>query len=141
MRSWFDASLKTEDIEVSIVGDFDVENVVKTASKYLGNLSKKPSAFTEKSSRLPQFPDNQSLLIPVETEIPKGLVVIAYPSEDLWNIGRTRRFAILADIVSDELREEVREKLGAAYSAFAYNSPKRAYPGYGVFQIMIHVDP
>ncbi|MEE8431375.1 MAG: insulinase family protein [Candidatus Desulfatibia sp.] len=141
VRSWFDASLITEDIEVSIVGDFDVENVVKTASKYFGNLSKKPSPSTEKSSRSPQFPVNQSLLIPVETEIPKGLVVIAYPSEDLWDIGRTRRFAILANIVSDELREKVREKLGAAYSAFAFNSPKRAYPGYGVFQVMIHVDP
>ncbi|NQT68353.1 MAG: insulinase family protein [Desulfobacteraceae bacterium] len=141
VRSWFDAALKTEDIEVSIVGDFDVENVVKTASTYLGNLSEKPSVSKEKSSRSPQFPVNQSLLIPVETEIPKALVVIAYPSEDLWDIGRTRRFAVLAEIVSDELREEVREKLGAAYSAYAFNSPKRAYPGYGVFQIMIHVDP
>jgi zinc protease len=39
------------------------------------------------------------------------------------------------------LRERIREKLGAAYSFVAYNRPSRAYPGYGVFQAFIHVDP
>jgi len=141
VRAWFSISLRTEDIEVSVVGDFDVENVVKIASKYLGNLPQNRGASVEKTSRLPQFPVNQSLLIPVATQIPKGLVVVAYPSEDLWDINRTRRFAVLADIVSDRLRERVREKLGAAYSAFAFNRPSRTYPGYGVFQIMVYVDP
>jgi zinc protease len=141
VRSWFQTSLRTEDIEVSVVGDFDVEPVVKIASKYIGSLPRSRSASIENKLKSPQFPVNKSLLIPVETKIPKGIVVVAYPSEDLWDIKRTRRFSILAEIVSDRLREEVREKLGAAYSAFAFNRPSRAYPGYGVFQIMIYVDP
>ena len=141
VRSWFDASLTTADVEVSVVGDFDVEHVVKIASKYLGSLTQKQSAEVRKPSRLPEFPVNRSLKISVKTEIPKGLVVVAYPTEDLWNINRTRRFSILAEIVSDRLREKIREKLGAAYATFAYNSPSRAYPGYGVFQVMVQADP
>jgi len=141
VRSWFNSSLKTEDIEVSIVGDIDVEFVVQTASKYIGNLPQKGCAEAAKTARLPEFPVQQSLQVPVETEIGKGLVVVAYPTEDLWDIYRTRRFAVLADIVSERLREQIREKLGSAYSTYAFNHPSRAYPGYGVFQIMVHVDP
>ncbi len=141
VRSWIDTSLRTDNIEVSVVGDFDVDSVVKIASKYLGSLSFERSAHVQQLSRLPQFPVNQSLEISVPTEIPKGLVVVAYPTEDLWNISRTRRLAVLADIVSERLREKIREKMGSAYSAFAFNRPSRAYPGYGVFQIMVQVDP
>jgi zinc protease len=47
----------------------------------------------------------------------------------------------LSDIISDRLREQIREKLGSAYSAFAFNRPSRAYPGYGVLQAMAYIDP
>lgn len=141
VRSWIDTSLRSDNIEVSVVGDFDVDSVVKIASKYFGSLSFERSAHVQQSSRLPQFPVNRSLEISVPTEIPKGLVVVAYPTQDLWNISRTRRLAVLADIVSERLREKIREKMGSAYSTFAFNRPSRAYPGYGVFQIMVQVDP
>ena len=141
VRSWIDTSLRSDNIEVSVVGDFDVDSVVKIASKYFGSLSLEPSTHVQQSSRLPQFPVNGSLEISVPTKIPKGLVVIAYPTQDIWDISRTRRLAVLADIVSERLREKIREKMGSAYSTFAFNRPSRAYPGYGVFQIMVQVDP
>ncbi|OEU67838.1 MAG: hypothetical protein BBJ57_13390 [Desulfobacterales bacterium PC51MH44] len=141
VRSWIDTSLKTDDIEVSVVGDFDVDSVAKLASKYLGTLVLEPSAHLQQPSRFPQFPVGRSLQISVGTEIHKGLVVIAYPTEDLWDINRTRRLAILADIVSERLREKIREKLGSAYSTFAFNKPSRVYPGYGIFKAIVHVDP
>ena len=66
---------------------------------------------------------------------------MGYPSEDLWNINRTRRLSVLSSIVSDRLREQIREKLGDAYTTFAFNRPSRAYPGYGVLQAWVYVDP
>jgi zinc protease len=135
VRSWIDTSLISDNIEVSVVGDFDVDSVVKIASKYFGSLSLEPSAHVQQSSKLPQFPVNRSLEISVPTEIPKGLVVVAYPTQDIWDISRTRRLAVLADIVSERLREKIREKMGSAYSTFAFNRPSR------VFQIMVQVDP
>ncbi len=141
VRSWFGTSINTKDIEVSVVGDFNTEYILNVVSKYLGNLPQKQSPGDHKPPSLPEFPANRSLRISVKTEIPKSLVVVAYPTEDLWNINRTRRLSILADIVSDRLREKIREKLGAAYSTFAFNHPSRAYPGYGVFQIMVQAAP
>ncbi len=140
VKSWLGASLRHDKIDVSVVGDFDIDAIVDIASKYLGTLPKRRD-YKQKMLRLPQFPVAQTLEINVATKIPKGLVVVAYPTEDLWNIHRTRLFSVLADIVSERLRERIREKLGAAYSFVAYNRPSRAYPGYGVFQAFIHVDP
>ena len=141
VKSWLGASLRHDTIDVSVVGDFDIDAVVDIASKYLGTLPKRCDIYKQKMLRLPQFPVAQTLEINVATKIPKGLVVVAYPTEDLWNIHRTRLFSALADIVSERLRERIREKLGAAYSFVAYNRPSRAYPGYGVFQTFVHVDP
>ncbi len=141
VKTWLDASLRHDKIDVSVVGDFDIDTVVDIASKYLGSLPKRRDISKQKMLRSPQFPVAQTLEINVATKIPKGLVVVAYPTEDLWNIHRTRLFSVLADIVSERLRERIREKLGAAYSFVAYNRPSRAYPGYGVFQAFIHVDP
>ena len=140
VKSWFNASLRHDKIDVSVVGDFDIDAIVDLSSKYLGTLPKRRD-YKQKMLRLPQFPVAQTLEINVATKIPKGLVAVAYPTEDLWNIHRTRLFSALADIVSERLRERIREKLGAAYSFVAYNRPSRAYPGYGVFQAFIHVDP
>jgi len=141
VRSWINRSLKAENIEVSVVGDFDVDSIVKLASKYLGSLSLGSRVHAQPGSKLPHFPTNRSLELSVPTEIPKGLVVVAFPTEDLWNIKKTRRFSILSHIVSDRLREKIREKLGSAYSTYAFNRPSRAYPGYGIFQAVVHVDP
>jgi len=141
IRSWIDGPLRRSRLEVSVVGDFDVDSVIEIASRYLGSLPTRQGVAPVKRSDLPEFPVTKSLKIDVPTKIKKGIVVVAYPTEDLWDINRTRRLSILAEIFSDRLRENIREKLGAAYSAFAYNRPGRAYPGYGVFQAMVQVDP
>ncbi len=141
VRSWIETSLRTDEIEVSIVGDFDVDSVIKLAAKYLGTLSFHTEVHKSAESRLPEFPVGRSRNISVVTKIPKGMVIVAYPTEDLWNIRRTRRLSLLADIVSERLREQIREKLGSAYSTFAFNRPSRAYPEYGVFQVMVYINP
>ena len=141
VRSWVEPYLGNALYEVSVVGDFDVEAVRKIASKYLGSLPLMQHVGTVDRSKILIFPEHQSFPISVSTQIPKSLVVIAYPSEDLWDIQRTRRLNVLADVVSERLRVKIREKLGASYSPFAFNRSSRTYPGYGVFNIYIHVDP
>ena len=87
------------------------------------------------------FPDKKHLDIPVPTKIQKGTVIVAYPTEDFWNIRRTRRFILLSQIFSERLRKRIREKLGATYSPYAYNDPSKAYKGYGVFKAVVTVEP
>ena len=141
VRSWIEASLKTKPMEVSVVGDFDVDSVIRLASKYFGTLSLHTEIYKSSESRLPDFPVGQFRKISVLTKFPKGMVIVAYPTEDLWNISRTRRLSVLAEILSDRLREQIREKLGSAYSTFAFNRPSRAYPKYGVFQAGVYINP
>ncbi len=141
VKPYIDTPLKQDKLEVSVVGDFDMDSLIETAAKYLGGLPSRSGLQKNKISSSPEFPVAQLFDIIVPTKIQKGLVIVAYPTEDIWDISRTRRLSVLANIFSNRLRETIREKLGAAYSSAAYNQPGRAWPGYGVFQAFVHVDP
>jgi zinc protease len=141
VRAWLMPALEHDAIEISIAGDMDVNAVIGLASTYLGSLPERSTRFLQPSGKSPEFPAAGALNLQVVTDIPKTLVMMAYPTEDFWNIQRTRRLSVLAEVFSDRLRQSVREKLGAAYSPMAFNHPSRAYPGYGVFQTRITVAP
>jgi len=141
VSSWIHNSLKQDKLEISVVGDFDMDSLIETAAKYLGGFRPRSGLQKNKISTSPEFPAAQLFEINVATKIQNGVVIVAYPTEDIWDISRTRRLSVLADIFSNRLRERIREKLGAVYSSTAYNKPGKAYPGYGVFQAFVHVDP
>lgn len=141
VRAWIEPALKNDPLEISVVGDFNEELVTEVASLFFGSLPARLYGAERKRSDSPKFPTAESLDIGVETEIGKAAVVVAYPTEDIWNIERTRRFNILAEIVSEKMREEIREKMGAAYSYSAHNNPSRAYRGYGIFFAQADVNP
>ena len=141
VRDWLAPAFRKEALEISIAGDMDVNAVIELASRYLGNLPQRSTRFLPAAVSVPKFPVGGSLNLAVNTDIPKTIVIVAYPTGDYWDIRRTRRLSVLAEVFSDRLREIVREKLGAAYSPMAFNHPSRAYPEYGVFQTLITVDP
>ncbi|MBW2240238.1 MAG: insulinase family protein, partial [Deltaproteobacteria bacterium] len=94
VRSWITQSIGNDDIEVSVVGDFDIESTIKLTAKYFGSLSLKPIINEQKEKSFPLFPVGQSKMISALTKIQKGLIVVAYPTEDLWDISRTREHAV-----------------------------------------------
>ena len=141
VRSWINPYLKQAPLELSVVGDFDMDEVIGLASRYMGSLPTRIGVSESRTAPNPVFPGGQSKTLSVDTAIPKSLILAAYGTDDFWNIKQTRRLSILGDVFSDRLREQVREKLGAAYSPAAFNHPSRAYTGYGVFQAMVHVNP
>ncbi|MFY9943589.1 MAG: insulinase family protein [Desulfobacterales bacterium] len=141
VRTWLLPAFKTAPLEISVVGDFDTETVVQTVARYFGSLAARPAPKGATSAAAPQFPEDQRLVLDVKTDIPKGLVVVAYPTDDFWDIHRTRRLSVLSQVFSDRLRLQVREKLGAAYSPHAYNWASRAFPGFGILRATVSVDP
>lgn len=126
-------------LELSIVGDVDPEAVWPLADRYLGGLPPR-GAHGPLRPPVPEFPAGQHLEVRVPTDIPKALVVVAYPTADIWDIRRTRRLSLLADVFSERLREQIREKMGAAYGVQALNLPGRAYPGYGRMLVVLTVE-
>ncbi len=141
VRTWLLPAFETAPLEISVVGDFETETVVQSVARYFGSLPARPVRKEAAETAAPQFPVDQRLALDVKTDIPKGLVVVAYPTDDFWDIHRTRRLSVLAEVFSDRLRLQVREKLGAAYSPHAYNWSSRAYPGFGILRAMISVNP
>jgi zinc protease len=141
VTGWLLLHWKKAPLEISLVGDFDIDAVLRLASRYVGTLSPRQAVEAGSPRKGPRFPAGETRTIPVETAIDKTLVVTAYATDDFWNIHRTRRLSILGDVFSERLREQVREKLGAAYSPVAFHHPSRAFSGYGVFQAMVHVNP
>jgi zinc protease len=141
IRDWIAPQLESAPLELSIVGDFDVEAVVDLARRYLGTLPDRDPKVDNPRADLPKMPSGAIHRLAVDSQIPKALVVSAWPTEDFWDIHRSRRMSVLADVFSDRLRQRIREKLGASYSPYAFNQASRAYSGYGVFQAYVNVAP
>ena len=66
---------------------------------------------------------------------------VSYATDDIWDIHKTRRLNVLADVFSERMRVQIREKLGEAYSPFAYNMASRIHDGFGVFSAVVEVIP
>jgi len=115
--------------------------VIELARRYLGSLPRRDRTWDTARNDLPTLPVGGVKQIYVNTKIPKAMVVAAWQTEDFWDIHRTRRLSVLADIFSERLRQHIREKLGASYSPYAYNRSSRAYDGYGVFQAVVSAAP
>ena len=142
IRNWIAPRLASAPLELSIVGDVDEEKVIELARRYLGALphrngQSQPSTRTD----LPHLPVGTIHQIDVDTQISNAMVIVAWPTEDFWDIHRTRRLSVLADVFSERLRERIREKLGVSYSPYAFNQGSRAYTGYGTLQAHVKVAP
>ncbi len=140
VRNWVITTLADTTYELSLVGDFDTEAVIALASRYFGSLPpglpQDPEQFDQ-----PVFPAGKKLDLKVETKIPNGLVYVSFATDDIWDIHQTRRLNLLADVFSERMRLQIREKLGEAYSPFAFNRPSRSYDGYGVFNAVVEINP
>jgi zinc protease len=141
IRKWIGPLLSGAPLELSVVGDFDEDEVIELARRYLGALPDRGNYEGPSRDDLPHLPVGTVNRIDVQTEIPKAMVVAAWQTDDFWDIGRTRRLSVLADVFSERLRQRIREKLGASYSPYAFNRASRAYSGYGVFQAYVNVAP
>ncbi len=144
IKRWFERQIRLGPMELNIVGDFDAGEAVKLAANYFGSMQlaqgKDKQTVIDRQPE-PVFPRGKRLALTVDTDIAKALVVVAFPTEDFWDIQRTRRLMVLAELFSERLRERIREKMGAAYSPYAFNHSYRAYKGYGLIQNNVLVDP
>ena len=139
LRQWLLPQLATASVEVTIVGDCEVEEMKAQAQRYFGGLAKR--TVLRPAPATLSFPEGQQRKVAVKTEVAKSLVVAAWPTSDYWEISRTRRLQILADIFKDRLRVAIREKLGASYAPTVFSRPSRVYDGYGLLQAQVVVAP
>lgn len=141
-KAWLAPELAHGAIEVAIVGDIDIEATIDAVARTLGALPKrapKPELADRKQVKFPAQPFSREFTI--ATEIPKGNVVLYWPTTDGREVRLNRRMNMLGEVFSDRLRVKVREELGDAYSPNAGSNTSDVYPGYGYMQAGITIDP
>ena len=151
--TWLKPVFETAPIEVSIVGDFDQDRIIEYASTYLGSLEPRNDDGASKaipaSTATPAFqatsgvffPKGETLTLSLDTKIDKGMVRVAFLTDDFWDITKTRKLSMLAKVFSEQLRKIIREKLGESYSPYVYNDPSLIHKGYGVMHVVVNVQP
>jgi len=142
LREWLGPHLANGPLEVTLIGDLDVEAAVEAAARTLGALPARRAIQTFEERRKVDGPKTGvKLARTIDSAIPKSLVVLAFPTADGIEAWRRRTQQFLGTVVDDRLRIEVREKLGAAYSpgASAVSSP--VFPGDGLLFVQSMADP
>lgn len=141
-KAWLAPELARGAIEIAIVGDIDIDATIYAVARTLGALPKRearPELADRKQVKFPAQPFSKEYTI--VTEIPKGNVVLYWPTTDGREVKLNRRMNMLGEVFSDRLRIKVREELGDAYSPNAGNNASDVYPDYGYMQAGITIDP
>ena len=77
----------------------------------------------------------------IDSAIPKGSLLLYWPTDDGLDVHRNRRLNLLAAVFNDRLRVKVREEIGGTYSPHAGSNASDTFPGYGYLAANIDVDP
>ncbi|MGB1937345.1 MAG: M16 family metallopeptidase [Akkermansiaceae bacterium] len=124
MNSWLIPALENHYMEISLVGDLNMEQVIPILARTVGALPKRASSKPDNNSlrilsNLPKPPLSKDYTY--ESSVPMGRAAVAWKATGMSkeNIGITRRLSILSSILSNRMREQIREELGEAYSPYA----------------------
>jgi zinc protease len=118
-RQWLAPALAKDYLELSIVGDFDENTLLPLVLKTFGALpqrdAKKPELAAARKVAFPKGPAEKTFTY--ESKIEQGTALVIWKTEGFrGNTKLFRRLNLLGEILSDRLRKEIREKLGASYS-------------------------
>ena len=143
VRQWLSEPLANSMLEVSVVGDFQKTKVIRALADTLGAL---PARRAEKrdfsEARQVEFPTNlRRKSFDYETENPKSLAMVLWPTTGLWQIKKSRRLNVLSRIMADRLRVKIREEMGETYSPSAYSHTSDTFENYGYMATRIITDP
>jgi zinc protease len=129
-------------IELALVGDIDEDAAVAMVARTLGALPRRePDFLARESARHRTFTADRSPRTVIHRGEPdQALLQFTWPTTDESDPIAVQRLELLERVVQIELDEEVREKLGKAYSPSARSAPSRVWRGYGTFALSVPVD-
>ena len=142
MRLAIEPHLMGAPMEITIVGELDVDQVIALGAQTFGALEMRrdPKPYADRRSGVEVVP---GVLVErsIDTADAKATLMMVFPTAD-GMVAKTRRNqSFLGTIVSDRLRLEVRERLGAAYSPGAQAESSQIYHGLGGLLIQANGDP
>ncbi len=139
LERWLLGSISTGSFELSIIGDLDPLEVEQQVLELFGALDKREPV--KRITDQLQFPEGERIDRQVDTDIEKSAVIVAWPTTDFSDVHLTRRLHVLARLLGEKLREEIREKLGVSYSPSVYSAPGTIFENYGKIVAQVTVEP
>lgn len=129
-------------IELALVGDFDEQAAIAAVGRTLGALPAREADFAAQTrDRQRGFTANRTPRRVLHTGEPdQALLQLTWPTTDDDDQAEALRLELLERVVRIALQEELRERLGKAYSPSAGSSPSRVWEDYGTFSLAASVD-
>ncbi|MGD1032253.1 MAG: insulinase family protein [Opitutaceae bacterium] len=142
VKAWVGPQLARGPLEIGIAGDIDLNATLDALARTFGALPKRAAKPDYAAERMVSFPAKPlSWDLAVQTEIPKAVVALYWPTADARDVHRTRRLSVLGRILDDRLRVKIREQMGDAYSPEAANDSSETFRDYGVMAAECVVAP
>jgi zinc protease len=133
-KKWLTPELAKGYLELTIVGDFDPDEILPDLLATFGALpTRAASAPVLTEARKVKFPNAPAAkTFTYQSKIAQGVACTLWQTAGVrGNQKEFRRLNLLAEILGDRLREEIREKLGASYSPNAGAGGSDALEGMG----------
>lgn len=143
VRRWMQEPLSRGYVEVTIVGDVTEDVAVRATSRTLASLATRAPAKIKPEPPVPvqvtARPGYERIEFVGEQNI--GLVVGTWPLNNVHHVRDQAALEVLAKILEIRVRQELREKLGLAYSPSAEYHAYDGFPGFGLLRAQIDSGP
>ena len=140
MKQWLAPSLRSAPIELGLVGDFDPEQVIALLARTLGALP--PRDAINRRVRLVSLAKTAfARHFVFQGEANREGLEVVWPLDQCDNVRTSRQFEVLRAIFEDELRQQIREDLGAAYTPSVGYWKSEASPADGYLTAYLTVKP
>lgn len=129
-------------IEIGIVGAVDEDEAIAMVAKTIGALPmREPDFLPRTDARQRSFTATRGpVFVPHGGQDDQAVIRYFFPTTDDSDARLTARLELLQSVVDIALTEELRERLGQAYSPGVASSMSQTYPGFGIFLLNVGVD-
>ena len=130
-------------LELSIVGDFDIDQAIAAVSATFGSLPARAAVKPDyREARAVHFPHTQGLTtFAYDSSDPKALAAAYWPTTDFSQVSEVRRLYVLSKVLGNRVLERARNVEGLTYTAQGEHAPSQAFPGYGILYAAVDAAP
>lgn len=142
LQGFMQQMLNESVIEITIVGDIDIDATIEAVAATFGALPPRdatPRPYTEE--RKVNFPGPGTEILRHKGSIDQAILQVYWPTVDYSDVARSARLDLLSTVLSNRIRDAVREKMGASYAPSVSNLEHDIFPDYGYFAMTVDTKP
>ena len=143
MGAWLRPILQSGAMEVSLVGDFDVDQVIAEVAKTFGALparEPKPDYTSRLKLAFPVPPQSRKFSYRTGAKNRPVTLALYWPVNEPGALVEKNRLQLLSVILQDRLRVQIRVEKGETYAPAAQFEYNDTYPGYANLHCQVEVN-